>query len=322
MQTFIFEGILEALSSISHGGGESCGTTSKLRREKFVQPDGSVEEVPTLSGNGIRGILRDRGMLHMCRTLGYGVSADGTVKGLSLPAFHFLFGGGSLTAVSGKAIDLEAAREIRRLIPLISVFGGAMGNAILPGKLKINKGIPVCLETAHLLPERYTSGTLQSCWDLTQEEMYTRRDDAKNLHLRGVLDDAARHLVEQGETESVAAAAAVVEETGQKQQMLYHIETFCAGTRFYWKVVLEDPTEIEFEAFLVTLAEFIRVPYIGGRNSAGMGELRLHFDGWHKIDTRLEPETTTQPSRASGKAYLDHLAANQERIRSTLGAIV
>ena len=58
---------MTALSSITHNGGQSYGITSMLRRERFVQTDGSVEEVPVISGNGIRGMLRDKGMYHMCR---------------------------------------------------------------------------------------------------------------------------------------------------------------------------------------------------------------------------------------------------------------
>jgi len=317
MQTYSFEGTLTALYSVTHNGGQSFGINAKLRREKFVQPDGRVEEVPTLSGNGLRGILRDRGMLHMCRLLGYGVSANGEVKGLTLPAFHFLFSGGSLTSAGGKAIDLESARTIRKLIPLVSVFGGAMGNTILPGKLKVNKGIPICAETAHLLPERYTAGTLQSCWDLTQEEMFTRRDDAKNLHLRGVLDNSTRMLLEQSETAAQKKTGEPQEDTGQKQQMMYYIETFAAGTRFHWRLILEDPLDLEFEAFIATLAEFGKLPFAGGKSGTGMGELRMNFDGWHKIETRFEAEPEGM-QRSLGTAYREHLEQNAGEIRRVL----
>ena len=99
MQTYVFEGIMTALTSISHIG-ETYGINAKLRREKIVQLDGSVEEVPVISGNGLRGLLRDRGMLHMLRNLGYGVNAEtGQITGLSLAAFYFLITGGALTEV-------------------------------------------------------------------------------------------------------------------------------------------------------------------------------------------------------------------------------
>jgi len=156
MQTIIWEGTMTALSSISHNGGQSFGINSKLRREKFVQMDGSVEEIPVISGNGLRGLLRDRGMLHMCRALGYGVNDEtGEVRGLSLAAFYFLFSGGALTSTGSRGIDIDEARKVRALIPLVGVFGGAMGNSIMPGKLKCGKAIPICAETIHLLPESF-----------------------------------------------------------------------------------------------------------------------------------------------------------------------
>ena len=54
MKTYILEGIVTALSSISHNGGEKNGIVTQLRREKFVQPNGKVIEVPVISGNSIR----------------------------------------------------------------------------------------------------------------------------------------------------------------------------------------------------------------------------------------------------------------------------
>src|SRR3990167_9316390 len=102
MKTYLFEGVMTCLTSVSHIG-DSHGVTAKLRREKFITPGGDVEEIPVISGNSLRGILRDRGMLHMLRTLGYGVNEEtGEVHGLSLAAFYFLFSGGALTKVTGR----------------------------------------------------------------------------------------------------------------------------------------------------------------------------------------------------------------------------
>ena len=150
MHTYVFEGTMTALTSISHIG-ETYGINAKLRREKIVQPDGSVEEIPIISGNSLRGILRDRGMWHMLRTLGYGVNEEtGEVSGLSLAAFYFLFSGGTLTSTGSRGLDIDEARRWCDLIPLVALFGGAMGNQIMPGKVKIGKAIPICKEMAHL----------------------------------------------------------------------------------------------------------------------------------------------------------------------------
>ena len=57
------------------------------------------------------------------------------------------------------------------------------------------------------------------------------------------------------------------EETGSKQQMMYFVETLAAGTSFAWSVILQDVTDAELEAFVVTLAEFSKAPYIGGKRA-------------------------------------------------------
>jgi CRISPR type IV-associated protein Csf2 len=317
MKTYRLDVSMTALSSISHSGGQSFGINQKLRREKFVQPDGSVEEIPVLSGNGLRGMLRDRAMLHMCRALGYGVNEE-RVQGLSLPAFHFLFGGGSLTGDGGKTLNLEEARKLRELIPLVGIFGGAVGNMILPGKLKMGKAIPVCLETSHLLPQNYRSevGIMESL----QEEMYTRKDDEKNENLRMVINPGVRGLLDSARSAKANnAATAVVEQTGQSQQMMYYVETFAAGTRFYWRVVLDDVTDVEFDAFLTALVEFAKNPYVGGKSNIGHGEVSLKCEDWLSVDSRkqVNGEAVGVPA---GKPYSGHLKSRGAEIRLLLDA--
>lgn len=322
MRTYVFEGVMTALSSISHNGGQSFGINSKLRREKFVQPDGSIEEIPVISGNGMRGMLRDRGMLHMCKQLGYGVDEKtGAVQGLSLGAFYFLFSGGALTSTGSRGIDIDEARRVRGFIPLVGVFGGALGNAILPGKCKIGKVVPICQETNHLLPERF-QGASPSIWDYLQEEMYTRKDDEKNEHLRGLIAPDVRGLLDV-EHKKAALAKATNEptgETGQKQQMMYYVETFAAGTPFYWKITIDDASDIEFEAFITTLIEFSKMPYIGGKSNVGLGEVSIQFDNWLSIDSRLHPDgqALTVPL---GAGYADHLRERAGDIRSLLAGM-
>jgi CRISPR type IV-associated protein Csf2 len=321
MQTLSFEGTMTAISSISHNGGQSFGVQSKLRREKFAQPDGSVEEIPVLSGNGLRGMLRDRGMAHMCRQLGFGENG----AGLTMPAFHFLFSGGALTSVGGKAINIAEARRMRELIPLVGVFGGALGNMILPGILKCGKAIPICAETVHLLPERFRPAKPQSIWEYLQEEMYTRKDDAKNDRLRVHLNERTRMFMEAADVEAAKKAATVatnvVEETGQAQQMRYFVETMVAGTQLYWKIVLDDATDLEFEAFLQCLLEFSKAPYVGGKSNVGLGEVALKFDNWIRIDSRADV-VGTEVAMPLGKLYHEHLKTNADGIRETLNGVI
>lgn len=312
VMTYELAGVMTALSSIIHNGGQSFGITTKLRREKFVQPDGTVEEVPVLSGNAIRGRLRDLGMAHFCRALGYGVNEQtGEVRGLSLPAFYFLFSGGSLSESSGgKAVDLAYARRLRELIPLVGVFGGAIGSQILPGKLIVDKAYPICAETSHLLPEAYRSAEPISVWGFLQEEMYTRKDDEKNEHLRPLLTGDTQKALLAG------VSSQALTESGP-QQMLYYVESFAAGTRFYWRVLLNDVTEVEFEAFLTCLAEFSKVPYLGGRSAVGLGHVALTCEKWRRIDSRLASQGEAVDAPLGAK-YQQHLTQRHEEIRQLL----
>lgn len=317
MRTLTFEGVVTALSSVTHNGGESFGISAKLRREKFVQPDGSVEEVPVISGNSLRGAIRDRGMFHMCRNLGYGVREDtGEVVGLNLPAFYFLFSGGSLTSTGSEGLDIDRAREIRSAIPLVGVFGGAVGNTILPGKLRCGKLLPIVAETAHLLPEAYRPEKPESVWEYTQEEMYTRKDDEKNEHLRQMIGGETRLLLD-----GAGRSTALAEARGEtKQQMMYYVETLAAGTRFYWKLQLDDVTDVEFEAFLTALVEFSRHPYVGGKSAVGMGEVAVQFDNWIEIDSRAHADGKAV-DRPIGSKYAEHLDAQGGAIRELLAGM-
>ena len=281
--------------------------------------------MPVISGNAIRGILRDRGMLHMLKCLGYGVDEEtGEVRGLSLAAFYFLFSGGALTKGGGNAgLDIDEARRWRKTIPLVALFGGAMGNQIMPGAVKIGKAIPICKETAHLIPERFVTGQEQSIWDMCQEEAYTRRDDEKNEKLRQLITPEVRGLLEAAAVDKQHKSGTkddVAGETGQKQQMRYFVETLAAGTRLFWEVALDDVTDTEFDAFCVTMAEFGRYPYIGGKSGVGHGKVAIRFDNWVEINPRLAP-TGNQIDAPLGTRYMQHLKEQGGEIREMLDGL-
>lgn len=316
MKTISLEGVATAITSIIHNGGEQNGIASMLRREKFVQPNGKVKEVPVVSGNSIRGILRDVGMYDMLQKVGYGVDKEtGEVNGLPLSAFYFLFSGGALSSTGEAGINVDKFRRMKELIPLIGLFGGAIGNAIMPGKLKIGKLIPICKETLHLLPEKYRSDEVESIWDYCQTEMYTRKDDEKNDKVRDMIDANVRALLTGGKTKLDITKASTA------QQMMYRNESLAAGTKFYWKVTIEDPTDIEFEAFVNALLVFSKAPYLGGRSSVGHGEISIKMDNWIEIDSRsnLEGKEVGLPLL---QKYFNHLAEQKQSIREMLNAIV
>jgi len=371
MQTLIFEGVVTALSSVSHNGGQVFGNSAPFRREKFKLRTGETVLMPVVSGNSIRGVLRDRGMLHMCRLLGYGVEEEGFQEtaervavaseegerirldaaeshavrrsGLSLPAFHFLFSGGALTSEGGKAINIEKALRIRRVLPLAGVFGGATGNMILPGKLICHKMIPICEETLHLLPRRFhpawcvlhqhvaphcgctPQATTQSIWEYLQTETYTRRDDAKNPHRHALLQAQARPQIAGPQPTLLPTDVEPPDDdppgSGQKQQMIYEIETLCAGTDLHWKILLDDVWAIEFESFATALREFSRRPYIGGKSGIGHGEVSVHLDRWMSIDSRVQVDST-DVAFPLGTAYAQHIQRHGAVMREELARMI
>ena len=128
-------------SPLSHIG-ETISTGSYLVQEPILQPDGSIEEVFCYSGNAWRGQLRDLSATYMLTQL------KTTVP---LEAFHLLYSGGRIGGE--QKVDIGAARAMRSAIPHVSLFGGGVGNQILPGKLRVSNAYPICAEAMPALPE-------------------------------------------------------------------------------------------------------------------------------------------------------------------------
>lgn len=329
MRTIVYEGIVTAQSSIMHNGFERSGNISLFRREARLQPNGKVENVPIISGNAIRGILRDKGMLYMLSRLGYGTNHEtGEIRGLPLNAFYFLLSGGSLTSTGDSGINLDYFRKVRNLLPLVSVFGGALGNAIMPGRLKVGKMVPICKQTIHLMPDfiRENNHTPPSFYDLIQNENYTRRDDAKNDLLTHLLADKRKTLQEEDQeylqttlfVDNAPETKPIKEEKANvPQQMIYETETLIAGTQMHWSLELQDPTDLEYEAFVSALLTFASSPYVGGRSAIGHGRIGVKFEKFIDIDPRVNL-TGTEVDFKLGDRYHNHLTNNIEEINGFL----
>jgi len=266
MKTFVLEGVCTALSSISHNGGERNGTIVQLRREKFVQPKGNVVEIPVVSGNSIRGKIRDLAAIDIL------TKNDGLKVQVDADNFNLLFSGGSLESTVGKQLDIEKVRKMRKDIPMLSVLGCSIGNVILPGKVDIGKMIPICKQTLHLIPEKF-HGTeeIKTIWEYCQVEMNTRKDDTKDENKREFIKKEAL-------TDDLRGG-----------QMMYHTETLVAGTRFYWKICLRDTTDIETGAFLSILQSWSnQSSQVGGNGRVGHGRLKVDLTETSVIDSEME----------------------------------
>ena len=248
METLRFKGNLTALSPIHHGGSEDYGTTKLILTlpTVIINPltnNEEIDNIPAIHGNAIRGYLRRLIMDDFLTQLDYELD--------SKKVYHFLFTGGILEALDSKdkgAINLTLKKQIRELIPPISLVGSALGNQMIQGKLKVGMADIVCAETKHYI-EEYSDYDF-SAYNLKGSDFGTRLDDLK-----------------EGKTE----------EDEQAHQMKYEFETLIRGTKFTHEFILEDCNSIEKACFRRMMSLWEERPYLGGKSGTGYGKVRLDY---------------------------------------------
>ena len=253
METLRFKGNLTALSPIHHGGSEDYGTTKLILTlpTVIINPLTGKEEIdniPAIHGNAIRGYLRRLVMDDYLTLLDYELD--------SKKVYHFLFTGGILEALDPKdkgAINLTRKKEIRELIPPISLVGSALGNQMIQGKLKVGMGDIVCAETKHYITD-YADYDF-SAYNLKGSDFGTRLDDLKE---------------ERDDDE-------------QAHQMKYEFETLIRGTKFTHEFILEDCNSIEKACFHRMMSLWEERPYLGGKSGTGYGKVKLDYPEIDKL---------------------------------------
>ena len=250
-KSYRFEGRITLLSPLSHAEG-TIGNESKIRKEQIIQEDGSIENCFVYSGNAIRGVLRDMGMKYFLDKL--------SIAQVPLDIFYLLFSGGSLESTM-QGMDVSHLRDYKKVVPLLSVFGGAIGNQIMDGKLRVGKAYPICRETQRLLPEALQEEATKTWRRYRYTEEYTRTDDARSEVLRPYADVYAQ---DQAVT--------------TPQQMRYGVEVMAAGLTLYHWFELDGVTEVELGAFCSALERFSKSPTLGGKAGIGLGRVSLNYD--------------------------------------------
>lgn len=304
---------------------------------KVLGPDGDVTEIPRVSGNSIRGQWRDLGAALFLDALGLGERA------LSVSAFYFLFSGGALSkakAEGAKTLDVGAARALGELLPTVGLFGGGVGTMLLPGKLRVGDALPLCRETAHLVPDAYRDRCATSIWALRDVAYYSRQDDARGRWAGRFLPEPERRALEAPRRQAArqhgadlfgaetaaptAAPEEIAAERGTAMQMRYGYETLAAGTRFWHHVSVHDATPIELSTLYAVLAEWSRAPALGGKAAVGFGAVRVAYDRWLTLDPRVAVSDAIVPG-AEGmtgpEAFTAHCSAHRQDILAALAAL-
>lgn len=302
----VWEGVLTATSSI-HQGGEKLGFNSYLRRERYAletvtQGRGGVNfvDVPIISGNSLRGILR-------------GLGADLWWVGVGEPELstavaHAVWSGGSLAKNSTTTLSGRNLMEVMEVCPVVEIFGTAGGGRIVDGKLSVSKVIPLCEEVTSFVPEEYRHFCGNSFWDFLQMEQYSRRGAKNvtrinsNLSVTSSRGNANSAQV-SGETKRVKKTVKGVvggdelDDVSVRGEgegvMRYGVESFIPGTKFYVKISAHHLSSSSFSFLSNLIKEFVALGHLGGRSGTGLGSFSAEFN--------KTPETIDE------KVWLNHV---------------
>jgi hypothetical protein len=230
---------VEAVSPVHHGGDESAGNVALVRAVKVPGPDGQSVRLPIVSGNSVRGVMRRLLMRDMLAAVGYEVASP--------KLHHALFSGGQLEGTDDTGgLDLAFRRRLREDVPPLGLLGTAAGNDLIPGCLKVGLLVPVCAETAALLPAKWRTDerAARPVRDFLDFSFLTRRDDLG--------DEAARG-----------------------QQMIASFEVLVAGTLFAWELALVEATPLQRACLGRAVALWAEHGTVGGKSATGHGRVRL-----------------------------------------------
>lgn len=278
--------------------GESESTVSFLNTIR-IAVNGKVEEVFALTGNAIRGTLRDCAVRHLLDSLSVKVGKK---------EFNMLFSGGNISG--SMSTDIDQAKKYRELLPVISLFGAGVGNQILAGKMTQGFALPVCRETQEIIPDIncVKSELKNTSWkSLTGTINFTRCDDSKNVSYQGYLQ------ADNDNTDKDSAST----------QMRYEVEYFVAGAQLYHVINLCTDIDIELGVFVAALKDFSCSPILGGMGGKGFGlcEAELIADG--EFFAKIENSNIRLCDKAKNalNEYNQFIADNSDEIIKFLGAV-
>ena len=245
---FTWRATVTATSSIAHGG-EALGAVTYLRRERFLSPEGIVD-IPIISGNAWRGLLR-----RTAADLWW--EAAGRPK-LTTAVMHAIWSGGALAKASGTPITGGRVQEVRRVCPVVALFGASGGGRILDGAIQVGKMVPICDATLPVVPDSAKpDGHVPSLWDVTQIEYFSK--------IPSVLEHRDSVIEESADNEPLPPAR-------------FGVETFLAGTRFSTWLSGDWLTDSEMSLLVETLRHYGSNARVGGYQRMGMGQISFQWD--------------------------------------------
>lgn len=312
-----------ALDPIHHGAGTE-GNTQILRMQDVMLPDGTQARVPFISGNSIKHMIRDGGIRFALEAMG--IEAGTMSKGV----VDLLFSGGALTK-SGTAVNLERARDIAALFPILSVCGYAAGNFMQASKIRVEHLHMMCSENKWRAPSVIDGeplfGMRAACARV--EEFGTRHEPTREPTVFALLTDADRGVRMRQITGDVQEG-----ESAKSQQMYYEFQVVAAGTKWFGGLVFNDMSDLEMAALRSALERSAHgrgpgeslIYKIGAKGAVGFGRMAFTFDGGLRHVVSPPSYSAAEGIMPCGgnadndamAAYVAHLRDNKETILSAL----
>lgn len=323
MKSIEYQFILRAESPIVQGQRVE-GNTRLINRTPFVLADGSIRDIPEVTGNAMRSGLRRAMALLTLDTLG--LLAPGSFS--SPDGVRFLFNGGS-GAGSSNTIKLDDVRAMNALIPSSALLGGSSRGMIHFGRLEVSPATLICEETmADLAPwQRERLAELQirpSVVYETRTQEYQHDETAKPTGRYLLSDEAQRVLTErQQKRERAADSGDEVEADEAKGGMRpYSSQAIMRGALFDWRVVAHVHSELEEATFRAMVSAFLRRAVVGAGRRVGQGRFSVfaaagfdHLRPAEAVQALAESDVAGAELEA---AFVAHLQSRAEEARTWL----
>lgn len=290
---------------------ETIGNISKLKKMRVLY-NGKPVSVPALSGNSFRGQLRDILADKLCAPLSN--HGEKLLQFESPETYAILYSGGALseTSTSGNLIHAFAEH-----LPSIRLMGAAFGNVMLPSKLAVTHIIPCAKETQDILQGMhgaFENGLVppRETWPNALDLLFndgplTRKDDSR---------DRTRQRFASPSSQNDAGTAAG---SRNPQQMIYYVECIPAGTWLLQQLYSKFPLDrLELGCLFGALDAFLRQPTLGGRSSAGYGQVRVALRGTVDTASVQCPKKWPKIIKDAVKGYETYLGDKQKDILKAL----
>ena len=296
---------------------ETIGNISKLKQMRVIYK-GKPVSVPALSGNSFRGQLRDILADELCSRLSN--RGEQRLRFDNNDTYAILYSGGALSERSTSGALLNSFAEH---LPSMRLMGAAFGNVMLPSKLATTHVVPCAEETQEILQgmcDTLEDGLIpvQKEWPSARNLLFnagplTRKDDSKDRTRQRFVDP---EMFPQPEPQSDASGET---ENNDPQQMIYYVECIPAGTWLLQQLYSKFPLDqLELGCLFDGLNAFLRQPALGGRSSAGYGQVRVQLRGTVDTESVQWPAEWSEPIENAVNAYQNYLTEKREEILSAL----